>query len=429
MSDYNADSAGRNVRRARVYRGLPLEKLAGMIGKSKGWLSMVENGRIPLEKRSDIAAIADALRVNAADLCGQPLPVFAKGTPDVVPLRDCLTENSITDAAEPVTGPIAALAAGDAVQAEAAWRAGDHVRQLEILPPLIRQLHAHAAAGGADRVRALDMLTRASVQASGLAKELGNIDLAWIAADRARQASDAHGSATAHGMAAWSLALARPAAARSRSLMAAGDAADAMGDGLEDGGMLAVQVYGMLRLVAALAAHLAGDGDRSRDQLAEGLRVAGVTGEQAVRWEAFGPANAALWKVTLAVEAGDAGRALETADSVNEADLASAGRKAALHLERARALAMLGKYGEAVTELRAGERICPLRIRCDTLARDLVSTILDRSRREAGGRELRDLAQRMGIIGPREFRWLNKTGFSFLNIWQTSRRIFPFVRR
>jgi transcriptional regulator with XRE-family HTH domain len=54
----NADATvGMNVRRARRYAGLTLEQLAGRIGKSKGWLSMIENGRLRLEKRQDIALI------------------------------------------------------------------------------------------------------------------------------------------------------------------------------------------------------------------------------------------------------------------------------------------------------------------------------------------------------------------------------------
>jgi hypothetical protein len=154
----------------------------------------------------------------------------------------------------------------------------------------------------------------------------------------------------------------------------------------------------MLRLAAALGLHLSGDRDTAAAQLAEAVRVAARIGEQPARWEAFGPANAGVWGVTLAVEAGDAGTALERADQVNPADLITQGRVAALHLERARAHAMLGRYEHAVAELQAGERACALRIRCDPLARDLVATLLERARRQAGGRDLRGLASRMGVV-------------------------------
>jgi transcriptional regulator with XRE-family HTH domain len=65
---------GERVREARRRRGLTLEVVAGLIGKSKAWLSMIENGRLPLEKLADIAALAVILHVPVADLSGAPVP-------------------------------------------------------------------------------------------------------------------------------------------------------------------------------------------------------------------------------------------------------------------------------------------------------------------------------------------------------------------
>ncbi len=76
----NTDSAvGLNVRRARRYQGLTLEQLAGRVGRSKGWLSMIENGRLTLEKLGDVAAIAAALEIPADTLLNSP---FSLG-PDI----------------------------------------------------------------------------------------------------------------------------------------------------------------------------------------------------------------------------------------------------------------------------------------------------------------------------------------------------------
>jgi transcriptional regulator with XRE-family HTH domain len=397
LENITEDGIGQRVQRARRFRGMSLEVLAGRSGKSKSWLSMVENGTRTLDKRRDIAAIADALEVDAADLVGHSVPVFSRGAPDVSGIREALTENSITEAGETPLRPLAAIAADDLPALTAAWAEGDHARQAVMLGPMLADLHAYAA-GGRGRTRALEMLTRVSVFASDLAKELGAEDLAWIAADRARTAAAAHGGPETAGMAAWAMALARPVVARSRGLMSAGKAADEL-EHCQDAGPVAAQVYGMLRLTAALGAHLSGDRDASEAQLAEAVAVAGRTGETARPWEAFGPANAGVWAVTLAVEAGEPGLALDRAANVNPSDLVSAGRVAALHLEKARALSMIGRTAQAIAELRTGEKACPLRIRCDTLARDLVGTMLERSRKEAGGRELRGLAWRMGVIG------------------------------
>jgi hypothetical protein len=157
----------------------------------------------------------------------------------------------------------------------------------------------------------------------------------------------------------------------------------------------------MLRLTAALAAHLTGDRDMSAAQHAEASRVAALIGELPGRWEAFGPANAALWRVNLLNEAGDSAAALEASKAVCPGDLISAARRSALRLERGRALAMLGGHREeAVKELNAAEAASPLRFRCDPVAREIVGTMLEQSRKqqEARTRQLRGLAWRMGVI-------------------------------
>jgi hypothetical protein len=61
----------------------------------------------------------------------------------------------------------------------------------------------------------------------------------------------------------------------------------------------------------------------------------------------------------LAVEAGNAEAALRYAAAVEPRALASGNRRAALGIEKARALAMLGKEGDAITELRHAERLSP----------------------------------------------------------------------
>jgi transcriptional regulator with XRE-family HTH domain len=53
---------------------MSLDVLAGLIGRSKGWLSMIENGHLRLERRQDIAGIAEALDISADMLLGQPAP-------------------------------------------------------------------------------------------------------------------------------------------------------------------------------------------------------------------------------------------------------------------------------------------------------------------------------------------------------------------
>jgi len=66
--------AGGRVRRERRRRGMSLEALAGRVGKSKGWLSMIENGRLQLNGFSDLVALAGVLQVPLPSLTGIPCP-------------------------------------------------------------------------------------------------------------------------------------------------------------------------------------------------------------------------------------------------------------------------------------------------------------------------------------------------------------------
>ncbi|MFD0683384.1 hypothetical protein [Actinomadura fibrosa] len=118
-------------------------------------------------------------------------------------------------------------------------------------------------------------------------------------------------------------------------------------------------------------------------------RIAEPLGDRPDLWELFGPANVAVWRASLAVEAGEPGEALAHADRVEPralADrvepraLAPGNRRAALLIERARAHAMLGRAADAVRELRAAERLSPSQIRNHPLVKELVGGLLPRAR-------------------------------------------------
>src|SRR5712692_5640539 len=96
-SDEGEPRIGLNVRAARRSRGMSLETLAGLTGRSKSWLSKIENGLSRLERRQDIAAIAEALAVSADSLVGAPIhgiQSHAKGY-DLMPLRAALLDATI----------------------------------------------------------------------------------------------------------------------------------------------------------------------------------------------------------------------------------------------------------------------------------------------------------------------------------------------
>jgi transcriptional regulator with XRE-family HTH domain len=390
-------TVGQNVRRARRYAGLTLQELADRIGKSKGWMSMIETGRLALEKRSDIALIADVLAVSADTLLGGPAPEIAPGgqSYNLKPLRSVLLDASIDDPPDIPARPVPML--GDlAAEMDNALRNADYDVLYRDLPGLLGELQVHVSSSvGEDRDEALRLLILASASAMITLRHFGQTDLAWVAGDRGRQASVLLGDPAWSAAAAFEVAHARPSVNLPRALLSTPRIADEFEPHVGDG-RFEREVYGMLRLSAALACAVQGDHKGADVQGAEAAAVAKPLGDRPEAFELFGVANVGVWRASLAVEAGNAEAALTFADRVEPRALASGNRRAALRLERARALTMLGRDydGDALGELRKAERLSPAQIRFNPFVREMVVTMLDR----AGGRELRGLAWRMGII-------------------------------
>jgi transcriptional regulator with XRE-family HTH domain len=397
--DVNTDiSVGMNVRRARRYQGLSLEQLAALIGRSKGWLSMIENGRLRLEKRQDIALIAEVLEVSADTLLGQPASEIRPSghVYNLKPLRAVLLDAAIDDPPDIPARTVTVLGEITDVM-DLALRRADYDTLYQQLPGLLGELQVQASTAGPERDEALRLLILASASATIMLRHFGSTDLAWVSADRGRQAAALLGDPVWTAAAAFECAAARSSANKPRALMVMPRVADDLEPRVGDD-VFAREVYGMLRLSAALACAVQGDHKGAADQGAEAARIAAPLGDRPDAWELFGPANVGVWQTSLAVEAGNAGQALEFAAAVDPGALASGNRRAALGMEKARALVLLGKTGDAIGELRAAERLSPEQVRHSPLIRELVAQLLGRARREAGGRELRGLAWRMGVI-------------------------------
>jgi hypothetical protein len=132
---------------------MSLEVLAGRVGRSKGWLSMIENRHLRLERRGDIAAIAAALEVSADMLLGQPAPEIQPGgrAYNLTPLRRALLDAAIDDPPDIPVRPITVLTPLIKVM-DQALRKTDYAAMHQQLPSLIGELQVHAAtATGAER--------------------------------------------------------------------------------------------------------------------------------------------------------------------------------------------------------------------------------------------------------------------------------------
>lgn len=108
------DTIGARLRLLRRYRGLTQVQLAGLAAMSPSAISMIENGQLPLDRRSRISALAAALRVSETDLVGTAPHLGAdpqQSSPHsfVPALRTALLTNSIARPAVQAARPIADL--------------------------------------------------------------------------------------------------------------------------------------------------------------------------------------------------------------------------------------------------------------------------------------------------------------------------------
>ncbi|MDL4821153.1 helix-turn-helix domain-containing protein [Actinomadura opuntiae] len=385
---------GDNIRAARRARGMSLEVAAGLCGHTKGWLSRVENGRLRLERRSDIAALAQALEVSADALLGMPAPEIRPDRREfsLVPMQNVLLDAAPDDPPDTPARPVAALHE-ELLRLEQAHRQGDMGTMIRGLPSIIGELYVHASGEGRSRDEALKLVICAcGSDATCTLRFLGETNLAWISGERAREAAELLGDPVWTGAAAFGRAHARSSTNKPRALMTSARAADTVEPHVGDD-RFSREVYGMLRLSSALACQVENDHDGARHHAAEAARIAEPLGDAPDAWELFGPANVGVWRTSLAVEAGEPGEALTHADAVEPRALASNNRRAALRIERARAHAMLGRNAEAVRELRQAERLSPQQVHNHPLIKDLVADLVTR----APGRDLRGLAWRMNL--------------------------------
>lgn len=401
MHEAEAVTIGQRVRRYRSTQGMSLDELATRAGLSKSFLSRAERGERRLDRRAHLDALADALGVSLFNLTGQPYhPTKARDAQahGAVPaVRVALMDTAYGERpeVESVSGvrPLPLLER-EVWRVERLCEESDYTAFGALLPDLLLELHAAAAdPDGTVRAAAAPLVTRACQSTFYLLKDLGYADLAWIAADRASEAAEASELPELIGLAQFlrSHAL-RAVGARSRALALADRAADALQPMADDGP--AGEVYGMLHLTSALSNAASGRQADAQQHLDEAAEVASRTGNGNSFGLHFGPTNVGIWRVAVAVEAGEGGKVGELARGVAVDTVPSRGRRAAFWSDVGRGLAREpGRQDEARAMIRRAEALAPLQVRANPYVRETVATLLN----EAGGRELRELARRMGV--------------------------------
>ncbi|MFI6031699.1 helix-turn-helix domain-containing protein [Amycolatopsis magusensis] len=385
---------GQTLRQIRLARKKSLAVVSGLAGISASYLSRLENGERALDRRSLIVALANALEVAPSEITRTAVTTSGELEEDrsLNPVRLALLSVSMGEARGQVQ-PVELLE-HRAVTMLDDQRRCDYAAVGDALPGLIRDLHTTLAAGhDCERLLRLAVLIHVQGTQAWLSDIGASLDLAWQASTLARSAAEELDEPLLRGVSAFGTAFGLLAAGGFD--MAARTLADADPGTATDEAM---QVSGMLRLTSSLVSAARNDQADRTAALDHAAELAERTGEGNALWFGFGPSNVGVWRMSVALEAGEHGEAARLARTVDPEALPSPTRQAAYWREYGRALARVPKrHDEAVMMLRRAERISPARIHRHPFMRSIISELLAKAKRDAVGRELRGMAHRAGL--------------------------------
>jgi transcriptional regulator with XRE-family HTH domain len=387
---------GENITIRRQARGWSIRHAADRARISHSTWSRIERGLMSADNRFLLASIAEALECSTVDLTGRPaVPVdreIAVAQAGVTAILGTLVETDLSEPASREPRPLPEVARDASLIWDLRLRC-DYVGAARLLPAVLRELHAHTYGSG--RREALALLVRTADACSFVMRYLGYPAEAWLASDRSRDAAQALEDPVLLGLSAWSLghsATGCGAYGRARRI------AEAAAADLDPQTHVsnAPEMLGQLQMLAAFS-HLAlGDRGQAEEWARESQSIAARTGDTNTLGLNFGPTNANMWWISMEVDGGDPGKAVEIARRTNPSAV-TVSRQTAFYADTGRALTRLGRDEEAVRMLLAAERIAPQRVHSSPLVRETTRTLLDRAQRRAGGPELRGLCERMGL--------------------------------
>ncbi|MGH3834241.1 MAG: helix-turn-helix domain-containing protein [Pseudonocardiaceae bacterium] len=392
---------GRRLRELRCWRGLTLREAAGLAGLSFSFWGQVERGEKAVTSRRTLEAMAGALRVHPSELTGQPwTPRNAAGAEAHAGLE------GIQIALERYTlgvDPEVSVRDWPQIQADIDrlvrlhHHVVDYAATGELASTLIGELQAAYLRLPQRRREVLLGLIDAHRVAMRTAKDLGDRGLPMVAVQAVQQCAEALDDPAWLGCAAVTRGYATGELDRTGQYRRSVTAAETLTGQLDASD--ALQTCGMLHLMAATAAGARGDHDTSATHLDEASALAARMDTEVGTWARlfFGPTAVGIFRTSLALELGEHGQALQAAKTVHP-ELLPKRQQAFFWIEVGRAL-VAGKKTrhKGVHVLLHAEQLAPQRIRYDPIVRETVAGLLRQARREAGGRELRGLAWRMGI--------------------------------
>ena len=400
--DIEDQHIGRRVREVRHWRGMSLTATAGLAGISAPYLSLIERGQRPVTKRVLLEALAHALKVSAAELTGKPYPpndpVSNETHAHIAAIETALDRYDLGTDPEVTARPWPELAA-TVTHLDRVLRAeADYAAQSVVLPGLLAELHATYVQDPEHRQDALIGLLYTYRSAASVCKNLGVRGLPLLASRLAQTCAEELGIPAWIGFAAYLRGIMSGPQSRAHQYALSVRAIDQLNVDLANPNTL--QVAGTLHLNAALACAAQGDTEQTESHLDEAAEMAGRLPERAENFGGlyFGPTNVGFWRVTLGAELEEGAKVAELARGVHPETVPLRSWQATFYADLGRALASERRTREqGIQAIVKAEEIAPQFVRNNVFVRETVSDLVASARRDAGGRELRGLAWRMGV--------------------------------
>ena len=402
---------GRRVAYWRGRRRMSQQVFADRLGKSKSWVDKVERGVRRLDKFSVINDIAQVLQIDPQLLLGRESDnngVDAAGPskpPEIAQIRAALECYDQVNAFLHASTEVPDL---DEVKKSVshAWLTYQHAKGgalIRILPRLLREAQVAADAVHTNRQSAREgayLLAQVYQITSSALRNLGEYELAWLAADRSLAMAQRIGHELLAGVATFRIGMALLAMNRARSAM---EVNISVANRIAPTGQSAtpgrLSVYGMLLLQGAMAAARLGDAATVRDLLDEAERAATEMGEDGNHyWSSFGPTNVQLHRVAAYVELGECRNAVATHERLDQRGFANLVPERRVHhmLDVARGCVQLGDVDQAAELLGEADRLARDELRSRPAVRNLVGELMRRTNGDPPA-PVCELAEHMGI--------------------------------
>ncbi|MGH9210913.1 MAG: helix-turn-helix domain-containing protein [Acidimicrobiales bacterium] len=287
---------------------------------------------------------------------------------------------------------------GELADVMAAYQASRYGDMLMGLPEVLSAAHLTVARSDGDGDGWYDaqrVLALASQAAAMVLTKLGELDLAWTAADRGFLAAQRSGDRAVLGSLCRSVVYTLQSHGRTDAATRLADkTADDLRRHLAPTSQHGASVYGTLLLAGAMASARAGDRQGTDDYLEEADLYARQVGRDANHlWTAFGPTNVAIHRVATSVALGDMDAADRHTPGIDATRLPLE-RRVRYAFDLARIRIERREIDRAVDAMLTAERLAPEQVHHHLMGREIVADLRHQTREERSA-ELTQLAQRV----------------------------------